>query len=169
MKDLGIRLKTYREKYGYSQNQLAEKLHVSRQAISKWETDKARPDLEILKTLSALYDISIDEILGNTKSDAKQESEKNSNTIQDDTVPNQPAKQRVDTLENIIILVLAILSCSIPVLGIIIVVWILKNKRDSKIMTLIGIFCIVVNLYNTFIFINNMFLKVGYQTVQSLS
>lgn len=165
MNALGIRLKSYREKYGYSQNQLSEKLHVSRQAISKWETNKARPDLETLSLLSSLYNISIDELLGNSKSYVQEESENNNSMKQNIPTPPSTNNKKEETFENLFFLVLAILSCSIPVLGIIIVVWILKNKQDSKLIKLIGILCIIINLYNTCIFANNVFLKIGYSTI----
>ena len=48
---------------------LAEKLHVSRQAISRWEVGTAAPSTENLKELSALYDVSVDYLLGKDLSD----------------------------------------------------------------------------------------------------
>ena len=47
----------------YTQGDLAKRLHLSRQAVSKWETGATIPDLEILLQLSSLYDISINDIL----------------------------------------------------------------------------------------------------------
>ncbi|MEM5650461.1 helix-turn-helix transcriptional regulator [Bacillus cereus] len=57
------RLKEEREKRNWSQNDLAEKLHVSRQSVSKWETGKNYPSIEIIIHLSDLFDITIDELL----------------------------------------------------------------------------------------------------------
>lgn len=59
----GERLKSARKRAGLTQEQLAEKLLVSRQAITKWETDRGMPDIENLKQLSALLGISIDSLL----------------------------------------------------------------------------------------------------------
>ena len=56
------RLKEEREK-NWSQNDLAEKLHVSRQSVSKWETGKNYPSIEIIIHLSDLFGITIDELL----------------------------------------------------------------------------------------------------------
>ncbi len=61
---LGQTLYNLRTKANMTQEQLAEKMHVSRQSISKWESDAARPDLEKLKLLADLYQISMDELLG---------------------------------------------------------------------------------------------------------
>ena len=60
---LGQKLKSARKSAGLTQEQLAEKLLVSRQAITKWEADKGMPDIENLKQLSKLLNISIDYLL----------------------------------------------------------------------------------------------------------
>ncbi|HDR8159239.1 transcriptional regulator [Bacillus cereus] len=57
------RLKEEREKRNWSQNDLAEKLYVSRQSVSKWETGKNYPSIEIIIHLSDLFGITIDELL----------------------------------------------------------------------------------------------------------
>lgn len=60
---LGERIAYYRGKLGLSQGDLAERLGVSRQAVSKWETDAGLPDLERLVALSRLYGITIDALV----------------------------------------------------------------------------------------------------------
>lgn len=57
---LGEKLKQARKQAGLSQEQLAEKLSVSRSAVAKWETDAGIPDIDNLKILSQLLDVSID-------------------------------------------------------------------------------------------------------------
>ncbi|MGG0123391.1 helix-turn-helix domain-containing protein [Bacillus paranthracis] len=57
------RLKEEREKRNWSQSDLAEKIHVSRQSVSKWETGKNYPSIEIIIHLSNLFGITIDELL----------------------------------------------------------------------------------------------------------
>lgn len=49
---------------GLSQEELAERLNVSRQAVSKWENGAAQPELSKLVELSRLYSVSVDELLG---------------------------------------------------------------------------------------------------------
>lgn len=56
-------LKNLRRQKGLSQEKLAEELHVSRQAITKWETAAGIPDIENLKTISAFFNVSIDSLL----------------------------------------------------------------------------------------------------------
>lgn len=67
------KLKTIRKQAGMSQEQLAEKLGVSRQAVTKWETDAGIPDIENLMAVSALFSISIDELLSNEMGTKKPE------------------------------------------------------------------------------------------------
>ena len=59
----GEKLKEARQKAGLSQEQLLEKLHVSRSAVAKWETGKGMPDIENLKAASQLLNVSIDYLL----------------------------------------------------------------------------------------------------------
>ncbi len=61
------KLKSIRKQAGMSQEQLAEKLGVSRQAVTKWETDAGIPDIENIMAISILFDISIDELLSNER------------------------------------------------------------------------------------------------------
>lgn len=57
------RIKQEREKRGWSQTELAEKMYVSRQSVSKWETGKNYPSIEVIIDLSDLFGITIDELL----------------------------------------------------------------------------------------------------------
>lgn len=52
-----------RKEKGLSQEQLAEKLNVSRQTISKWETGETLPDIENLRNLALILEFSIDNML----------------------------------------------------------------------------------------------------------
>lgn len=60
---LGEKIKTARKQCGLSQEQLAEKMAVSRSAIAKWEGDKGIPDVSNLKALSKLLNVSVDYLL----------------------------------------------------------------------------------------------------------
>ena len=56
-----------RTKHGLSQEQLAEKVYVTRQAVSRWETGETVPNTETLKLLSKLFDVSINTLLGSPR------------------------------------------------------------------------------------------------------
>ena len=60
---LGTSLYRARKKSGLSQEGVAEKLGVSRQTISKWETDETLPDIRQSKRMAALYKLSLDELI----------------------------------------------------------------------------------------------------------
>lgn len=60
---IGKRLVRLREKHGFTQEELAEKLGVSRQAISKWESNRAFPNIDKLFYISELYQVSLDYLL----------------------------------------------------------------------------------------------------------
>lgn len=53
-----------RTKNGLSQDELAEKVFVTRQAVSRWETGETTPNVETLKLLSNVFDVSINTLLG---------------------------------------------------------------------------------------------------------
>ncbi|MBH5319443.1 helix-turn-helix transcriptional regulator [Paenibacillus sp. GSMTC-2017] len=59
----GEKLKTERNNKGWSQEELAEKLFVSRQSVSKWENGQNYPSIEILIKVSDLFEVTIDELL----------------------------------------------------------------------------------------------------------
>lgn len=61
--ELGTRLKEYRNRLGFSQDDLAERLYVSRQTISAWENNKTYPDIHSLLILSELFNVSLDTLV----------------------------------------------------------------------------------------------------------
>ncbi|ATH93217.1 immunity repressor protein [Bacillus glycinifermentans] len=69
MKKLGIKLKEAREKKGLKQIEAAKKLGISNGTLSGYERDYRDPDTETLKKMAELYDVSIDELLGNQVKD----------------------------------------------------------------------------------------------------
>ena len=73
---LGEKIKKQRTAHGLSQETLAEQMGVSRQAVTKWEVDQSAPSSEKLIALAKLFQISLDELIGN------------------ESVPANPAKKR---------------------------------------------------------------------------
>lgn len=76
---IGEKITALRTSHDMSQGDLAEKLNVSRQSISKWETNTSIPELDKLIQLSDLFHISIDEL------------------VRDNDLPNDPGKTADDT------------------------------------------------------------------------
>lgn len=60
-------LKNLREKHNLTQEQLAERLMVTRQAVSRWETGETQPNTDTLKLLSKEFDVSINTLLGSPR------------------------------------------------------------------------------------------------------
>ena len=60
----GQRLSRLRKEKELTQNDIADKIGVTSQAVSKWENDQATPDIDVLVKLSEIFDISLDELLG---------------------------------------------------------------------------------------------------------
>ena len=74
-----------RKEAGLSQEELADKLAVSRQAVSKWERGEALPDTDNLIRLAKLYNVSIDEIVGYTPEKGNSADNEKFNDNADDT------------------------------------------------------------------------------------
>ena len=71
---LSEKIYTLRKKSGLSQEQLAEQLHVSRQAISKWESGASVPESEKLIAISTYFDVSLDDLIKEDAEDTPQEA-----------------------------------------------------------------------------------------------
>lgn len=65
--EIGKKLKDARINSGFTQEKIAEKINVSRQTISNWETEKSYPDIISVIKLSELYSISLDDLLKGDK------------------------------------------------------------------------------------------------------
>ncbi|CKG37984.1 transcriptional regulator [Streptococcus pneumoniae] len=61
--NLGEQLKKLRESKGFSQEDVAKKIGVTRQAVYKWENDKSYPDIDNLILLSEMYNVTLDELI----------------------------------------------------------------------------------------------------------
>ena len=92
---LGDNLYTLRKQKGISQDEFAEKLGVSRQAVSKWERNEAYPDTENLIAISRFYNVSIDDlvnkslnidrtVIDNSSTDTAKEHIENVDVVDDD-------------------------------------------------------------------------------------
>lgn len=81
MVQIGSRILEYRKKMNMSQEEFANKIGVSRQAVSKWELDKAYPDLDKLVDICGMFGLSLDELV---------------NGVEQDEEPMMEAEQRVE-------------------------------------------------------------------------
>lgn len=161
---LGERLREAREKRMLSQERVASTLNVSRQAISKWENDKAEPDLQSLKRLCDLYGMTLDEIV----SFHTENSEENKENC------SQPETSIFDSeIFVLAIIALVICSCSIAFVGVAVSLsfLILSRKIKKKYWRwTIFFICLValgLNLYSCKEIVEMIF-DSGYGTVEYL-
>lgn len=73
MNDIMKNIKRLRQKRGLTQEELAGKLHVTRQAVSNWETGKNQPDIELLKSLAETLEVDVTELLYAPKPDVERQ------------------------------------------------------------------------------------------------
>lgn len=78
--DLGMNIKRLREAKGYSQEMVAEKLGVSRQAVSKWENNISEPSTENLLRLSTLFNVEVDHLINGEEHNLEIELQKRKTT-----------------------------------------------------------------------------------------
>ncbi|MBJ7967615.1 MULTISPECIES: helix-turn-helix domain-containing protein [Bacillus cereus group] len=81
--NLGLQLKRFRESKNFSQEEVARKVGVTRQAVYKWENNKSYPDIDNLILLSKLYEVTIDELLKGSE-DVREELDKKDKDEDDD-------------------------------------------------------------------------------------
>ena len=146
-------LRELRKKNGLTQNELAEYLNVSRQAISQWENGKSYPDIENLVFISKLYGISMDEFLGmNSQNDNIEEKNTEEETLH---------KKNQVVLEKLALAVILVLGSQFSILGIIatiaVAVWMRNTKRNYKIIYLLCLICFLISVYNTYLMLNYLF------------
>lgn len=96
--ELGEKLQSIRKSHNLSQSDLAEKLDVSRQSVSKWETGTATPELSKLIQISELFNISLDEMTG-----LKEEPDSEERRSEEDVEECQPQnKMRSNSIVGLI-------------------------------------------------------------------
>ena len=95
LQKIGTFLKELRKEKGFTQEQLAESLNVSRRTVSRWETGSNMPDLDLLMEISDLYEVDLREMLnGERKSEDKMNKELEETVLQVAEYTNAD-KQRV--------------------------------------------------------------------------
>lgn len=63
-------LSSLRKLYGYTQEELAEKVSVSRQSVAKWESGESTPDINICSKLAKLYNVTLDDLVNHSEGDS---------------------------------------------------------------------------------------------------
>lgn len=170
---LGDQLRLNRQRIGLSQGEVATRLNVTRQSISKWETCKGYPDLDNLVLLSEIYNISIDELLKEDERNRNRIISNSSDTLSMDdhkieskTEPHEEMKRD----DSLLLMILAIVSCAIPPLGIIIPLLLYKKittaDRFHELLKFVCICCCILSIYNSFLLANSWFFHYGDSSIE---
>lgn len=157
---MSLQLKAYREQAHLSQDDVANAIMVSRQAVSRWETNKTYPDIDNLMSLSKLYGISLDELLSESPKikrklalDAKQPQKKSTKFI------NRKTYNAND--ESFELITITLLSAILPVFGVFIPPYIIfRNNKFNRYFILIYIIAMIVflvSLFNCYLFLSDIF------------
>lgn len=169
---LHTNLKYYRLQKGLSQTEVANRIGVSRQAISNWEAKRAYPDLDNIVLLCKLYGITTDALLGN---DTKQQIGETDTTCNSSSESQQDYRILGKTTQNILemlcLAVILVLASQFIILGILapilIAVWLRKNDRNYKIMYILCIIIFLIGVRNTYVAIEHVF-NIGTATIESV-
>ena len=139
MNNLNEKLKQLRIDGKFTQQQIADHLFVSRQAVSNWENGKNIPDLSTIILLSKFYGVSLDTLLKGEKEVIK-------------SMKKELDSINASDLTGIVLMI--ILSFVLPVFGLVIAVYVLKKSKDpaypkwAKVLALLAIaFQICLILY----------------------
>lgn len=130
--NLGNRITNLRKKNYLSQEELAEKIGVTRQTISKWELEETTPDIKQAKEMSKIFNVSLDELTNN-----------DINNILIEKVNN------TEKLAGITVKTLRVIGASLIVMFIVgIIGFVLLNSNPSKDRKIIGKYSFICNLDN---------------------
>lgn len=113
--ELGIRIKELRNVQGSNQDELANKLFVSRQTVSNWENGKSYPDIQSVLLLSEIFDVSVDKLL-------KGDIEKMEKIVTEDT---QQDINKMTVYARVMVFFYGIMLVSAPILVHLIGLWFL--------------------------------------------
>lgn len=145
--NLHSNLKRARLEKGLTQNDVAEKLGISRQAVSRWENGADYPDIDNLTLLSGIYGVSVDELLG--KKAAGSEADQKESHSQPEN--NSPLKNFLSNREYWILILILVLTSHQAVVGLIvscyILVWTLRKRKNYKFVIVLSAFCTLYHLY----------------------
>ena len=151
---LHANLKHYRTKKGLSQTEVADRIGVSRQAISNWEAKRSYPDLDNIVLLCELYEISTDELLGKGKKEGTNAVEKQKDSLILEMTPNA-------ILETLCLAVILVLTCQFSFLGmlvpIVLAIWLKKTKRNYKLIYVLCIISFLISMQNTYVIVEHTF------------
>ena len=96
--NIGENIRKHRRDMNLTQEQFAEKIGVSFQAVSRWENGVTYPDMELLPAISKFFDISVDQLLGYSEDQREDKAKETVNELRAETRKEQPDKEKMISL-----------------------------------------------------------------------
>lgn len=170
---IGEKLKEKREKNELSQKDVADRLHVARQSVSRWETDQSYPDLENLMALGQLYHVSIDELLGMEREEVIPEFAEKTTVEEEHPAEEENSAKRaeLDRKEQGIVFACALASCLFPLLGVFVpgvLLWKYRKRKMGVLLKILLVLCVLVSMYNCTVWIQAIFFESYYVNVEAI-
>lgn len=129
---IGKFISKLRKDFGMTQQELADKLNVTDRAVSNWENGRRLPDISILKELSSIFDITIDEIIYGKKI-SKEETKK---ILEDNAIEIYITKRKIENLQ----ILTELLICAGIVITITLTAMVSRTFNEKIITICIGSF-----------------------------
>lgn len=144
-KNLSAKLTSLRKQKGLTQMDLAEKLNVSRQAISRWEVGTAVPSTDNLKVLSELYGVTVDYLLNELNDGAVQ--------IHEERAPISVSKSHTPKTRKSMMLLLFVVDAIVAaVIASILTVASIQNKNQNQVVPIEDLIVVEEDDWTTYTF-----------------
>ena len=184
--ELANMLKELRHEHNYTQEEVAKKLFVSRQAVSNWEKGISIPDHQNLISLSELYQVPVKELSGTLylkhENQLTEEEKVKNSPSEKNNVENNKAMKTEETpfheskeykfLVFIAVAVIIVVSSLMPILGMGVCIGYFIFRKKLKIqnifLDILTIICIINNGYSLYIIASHLFLDFGYSKITPL-
>ncbi|WP_461812929.1 helix-turn-helix domain-containing protein [Faecalimonas sp.] len=138
--NIGERIKRLRKVNNLSQEELARSLHTSRQTVSRWETNRSIPDIDMLEKVASVFEMEVQDLLDEKTVNKKWEQ-----------------KEMLDSyLPLAILMMFSVISVVIPFLGVVgnigvlIYLFINRKRKYFKMFILLSIFLFLMAAQNTY-------------------
>lgn len=152
---LAKQLKSARLNKKFTQQEVADKLNISRQSISKWENGSSTPDIATLKVLASFYEISIQDLTKENKQ-LKEKISRNNETIHTQQQKLANIRKVLSTSKNndswFLLIILLFTFVFAPLNFTILPLVFMKNKKSNQLYKLILILSFISTAFTCFVF-----------------
>lgn len=150
---LAKQLKSARLNKNFTQQEVANKLNISRQSISKWENGSSTPDINTLKILASFYEISIQDLTKENES-LKEKIKSNNHTIHTQQKKLSNIKEILTKNESddswFLLITLCLTFLFAPLIFITLPLVLIKNKKDNHLYKWIVLLAVIITAVSFF-------------------